>query len=723
MSAESRPMHSTTSPGANDALGLILQALRSHGKKPKRRCVNDGWAYTALCPGHSDHDPSLHIGSNPDGSAKLKCFAGCESKDVLAAVGLSARDLFRPKARSGGDISKYYVYRNAKGDVKYRVVRKDPKGFFQQRLSTDGVWLNNMQGVRRLLYRLPELVAAPADQWVFVVEGEKDTDKLATIGLVATTNAGGAGKWPTNDKALHGRRVCLVPDLDEAGLKHMNMVGARLDGHCTDLRLLELPGEDLPTGYDVWDWLTDGGDRDKLLALADEAPRFEAPAESEPSQDPLALYIPAGKVRTGKVLHYAAAKFLAETGAFTGVETEGKQPELYAYADGIWVSPGERRLGRELEPLLGADNTEHAVRQVRHHLHAKLCRARDDMGLPAGKVAVKNGLLDIRTRELRPLRPDDWALWRLPMTYDPKATCPEIEKFLGEGLPDETHRLTVYEFLGYALQPSNMRKKALIFFGPRDTGKSVLLYIAHSMFGESNDANQGIQALGTRPWATAKLYGCPVNICADLNPEVIQGVGRLKELIAGDVVSGERKFVDPFSFLCTTKFIFSANEAPSRSTDDDAFWSRWITMVLPEVVAPDDRDPDLRLKLTKPAELSGLLNLALTGLARLTTNRRFSHEPSTTETKMAWESYGKSIQRFLVAFIELDPEAPGSPQDEVYGKYVDFARKNAMAVEGKSKFTRELRKFGGSIASRRRRIKGELIYVYAGCRLRNRQSD
>ena len=49
-----------------------------------------------------------------------------------------------------------------------------------------------MQGVERVLYRLPEVLAAGE---VWVVEGEKDADSLAALGIVATCNAGGAGKW------------------------------------------------------------------------------------------------------------------------------------------------------------------------------------------------------------------------------------------------------------------------------------------------------------------------------------------------------------------------------------------------------------------------------------------------------------------------------------------------------------------------------------------------
>ena len=61
-------------------------------------------------------------------------------------------------------------------------------------------------------YRLPELLAAPADAIVLVCEGEKDADTAARYGFVATTNPGGAGKWqPELTQYFQGKqRVCVM---------------------------------------------------------------------------------------------------------------------------------------------------------------------------------------------------------------------------------------------------------------------------------------------------------------------------------------------------------------------------------------------------------------------------------------------------------------------------------------------------------------------------------
>ena len=84
-----------------------------------------------------------------------------------------------------------YDYRDQNGELIHQVVRWVPKDFRQRRPDGKGGWINDIEGVARLPYRLPEMLAAP-ESLVFIVEGEKDADRLASVGLIATTNSGGA---------------------------------------------------------------------------------------------------------------------------------------------------------------------------------------------------------------------------------------------------------------------------------------------------------------------------------------------------------------------------------------------------------------------------------------------------------------------------------------------------------------------------------------------------
>lgn len=172
-------------------------------------------------------------------------------------------------AGSSKFIAAEYDYTDERGEVLYQVCRKNPKGFFQRRPDGKGGWENNLNGVRRVLYRLPELLESDPSATVFVCEGEKDVDALRSLGLVATTNPGGAEKW-RNEYSNHLRRrhVVILPDNDESGRKYSEQVSKSLDGIVASVKVLRLPG--LPEKGDVSDWLNADGNAVRLRELASE---------------------------------------------------------------------------------------------------------------------------------------------------------------------------------------------------------------------------------------------------------------------------------------------------------------------------------------------------------------------------------------------------------------------------------------------------------------------
>ncbi len=227
----------------------------------------NGWQ--AKCPNHDDNKPSLSISKGDKKPVLIHCHAGCESDDVLKAVGLEWADIsnddFDLDAPQNGEI--YYNYHDPSGQLVYRSVRKTPKGFYQQAVRADGQWVNSMKGVTRYLYRANELIKS--DDTVFIAEGEKDVDRLRSIGLTSTTNVGGAGKWKAeyNDK-LVDRDVVILPHNDKSGLDHANKVKSSIKNVVKSVEILALL--DLPSnGGDVSDWLNNGGTKEKLLELVE----------------------------------------------------------------------------------------------------------------------------------------------------------------------------------------------------------------------------------------------------------------------------------------------------------------------------------------------------------------------------------------------------------------------------------------------------------------------
>jgi Protein of unknown function (DUF3987) len=194
---------------------------------------------------------------------------------------------------NGQKIVATYDYTDEGGNLLYQALRLEPgddgasKTFRQRRPNGRGTWIYDLKGVRRVLYRLPELLKYD-DRAVFIVEGERDVETLRKLGLVATTNAMGAGKWH-NEYAdyLKGRQVIILPDNDEPGRNHGKQVAESLVGVAASIKVVELPG--LPPKGDVSDWLAlPGNDKTKLLELADKA-KFYQPERPDAWKEPIPL--------------------------------------------------------------------------------------------------------------------------------------------------------------------------------------------------------------------------------------------------------------------------------------------------------------------------------------------------------------------------------------------------------------------------------------------------
>ena len=122
-----------------------------------------------------------------------------------------------------------------------------------------------------LPYRLPEMLAAPASEPVWICEGEKDANNVAGLGLIATTNPGGAKQWqPELAQWFKGKeRVYILEDNDDDGRKHTGLIIKALRDIVPTITVATFP--ELPKKGDVSDWLEQGGNLKLLLARAEQA--------------------------------------------------------------------------------------------------------------------------------------------------------------------------------------------------------------------------------------------------------------------------------------------------------------------------------------------------------------------------------------------------------------------------------------------------------------------
>jgi hypothetical protein len=200
---------------------------------------------------------------------------------------LQANGLNRPRnPQFGRKLKHCYPYVDETEQLLFQVVRYEPKGFAQRRPDGGGGWIWDLKNVRRVLYRLPELIEALSlEKSVFIVEGEKDVDALWALGVPATCSPQGAGKWQEEFSALlrdfPDAETFVVPDNDEPGQTHAQQICASLLRTGMNARLVQLPG--LPEHGDISTWLASGGTVDALYEIAERSPIYAA---TDPNQEP-----------------------------------------------------------------------------------------------------------------------------------------------------------------------------------------------------------------------------------------------------------------------------------------------------------------------------------------------------------------------------------------------------------------------------------------------------
>ena len=306
------------------------------------------------------------------------------------------------------------------------------------------------------------------------------------------------------------------------------------------------------------------------------------------------------------------------------------------------------------------------------------------------RLHLQNGTLMLTGRVLNPEK--EFARNRLPVSYDRTATCPLWTKNL-ERLLAADDILTLQEFFGYLLIPTNKAQTALFICGDGEEGKGAIPRVAVALLGTANQVMGKLDSVQTR-FGLAGLEGKLAFIDDDLETASFRSTGKLKELITADKpVSVERKGQDPYQATIYTRFLCCGNQFISSLYDhSDGFFRRLLLIrVRPGTkIKKEDRDADMYDKLIQ--ELPGILNWALDGLERLRKNRwNFTISARSRQLLEDQRRDACNILDFLESdFVRWGKDLQSS-SDEAYKIYVDWCRLNGDDYVKLRTFTTYLR--------------------------------
>jgi len=713
----------------NRSTGIVLEALRAHGCEPRQV----GEEIVSKCPRHPDKRPSLGLRDGCDGRAVIKCLAGCSTLEVIQALNLRMSDLFedsngRRRGRNGDrHIVATYDYLDADGQLLYQVVRMDPKDFRQRRPDGNGGWVWRLGDTPRVLYRLTELLQADSAAWVFVVEGEKDADSLATLGLVATCNPGGAGKWNklSDDSALHGRRVAIIPDRDEPGRKHAADVAMRLRNRAAEIRIVELPG----TGKDVTDWIAASGTSAELLALVEATAAADLLEPVSESQSEPAEMIPLGDrdPDTGKLVlsprrtlptaetfirefhshpdgctlrSYAGMLVAWRDNRYVPIEDESVRSQLQPWLHDALRYVQNRRTGEpELVPFESNPGTiNSAVESIRAYVHLPADTPSPswlDRGanrpLAAEILPCRSSLLHLPT--MHHLPPTPAFLTTNALDYDPNLQVPEPTQwlsFLGELFEDDLQAWDLLQdWFGYCLTGDTSQHKMLLIVGPRRSGKGTIARVLTRLVGAGNVAGPTTSSLAGQ-FGLQPLIGRSLAIVSDarFSGENIQAVIERLLCISGeDTLTIDRKHMTSVTMKLPTRFMFLTNELPRLSDASGALAGRFMMLKLTESFYGRE-DTTLTGKLC--GELPGILNWAIDGWKRLRERGLFIQPASVEDALCDMEDLSSPVGAFVRECCDIGPGLRAWV-DDLYNAWKSWCERDGrVTVTTKQTFGRDL---------------------------------
>lgn len=224
--------------------------------------------WTAKCPAHGDRHASLSIRQGKYGKVLLRCFTGCPTESILSVMALSFGDLYldadreawlqkkreaesrcpsikTPNSRKAfGPLEATYTYTDERGELVAEKQRREGKLFLWRRPQAGGGWLWKVDRASLPIYRLHEVVKASV---VLLVEGEKDADNMAKLGICATTAPNGAKSWkPEYAPLFAGKKVFIIPDSDKPGVAYAGMAGKQIAEHAKFVRIVSVwPAKDV----------------------------------------------------------------------------------------------------------------------------------------------------------------------------------------------------------------------------------------------------------------------------------------------------------------------------------------------------------------------------------------------------------------------------------------------------------------------------------------------
>jgi putative DNA primase/helicase len=603
------------------------------------------------------------------------------------------------------------------------------KCFGQAHATPTGGWINDTGDQLWPMFNLHEL---PATGTVTIHEGEKAAKAAEALGLIATTSKGGATAPSETDwSPLAGREVVIFPDNDKSGEGYADEVAgilAKLTPPAA-VRVARVPGlppkgdvADLPAGTD--DELLDA--RDIVAAAVASAAAVSRPHDLVPAAAVAPLPDGAAtianpctwndtglcrrliEVGKGRIRFVADRRLWVRwTGKHWEDDTAGNEPQRVAKAAAQAVFDemhGEGRTGQKL-PTRYATFALNAF--SRRSIDAAIALAKSEPAAEIKSAAfdadadllnVGNGILDLRTRQLRPHDPAAMLTKLAGVDYDPAATCPRWLAFVeAVTCGDQALAGFLQRSFGLALSADQSEQRLWIHHGEGSNGKGTALAVLHRVFG-TYAGPAPVEILlarrhdGDREIGVAKLAGKRLAFAQEADDGVRLSEATVKALTGSDPLTGRFLYQNNFEVMPTWHLHLAVNDRPSIRGTDHGIWRRVTLVPWLHTFGEAEKRPRAVVEAELLSEGPGILNWLLDGYHAWRTDG-LRPPAAVTAATTDYRSESDSVRAWIAdaCIVEAGAESPAS---DLFVAYRDWCRRAGDRGVSQTKFGRTLDAIG-----------------------------
>lgn len=323
-----------------------------------------------------------------------------------------------------------------------------------------------------------------------------------------------------------------------------------------------------------------------------------------------------------------------------------------------------------------------------------------DLDCDVSLFNCQNGTYNLDTNEFKKHNPNDLLSKISNAIYDPIATAPTWTNFVEEIMQGDAEKITyLQKIFGYALTADTRLETCFIFYGASSrNGKSTLVEtLLHLHGGTSGYAvsmkpetlaqkknTDSRQASGD----IARLKDCRFLNCSEIPKRMLLDISLLKTFLGRDSVTARHLHQREFEFYPHFKLFINTNYLPIV-TDDTVFASGRVNIInFDRHFASHEQDKNLKCKLKKPSELSGIFNWCIDGLKLF---MELGAEPPLSVFN-ATQAYRVNSDKVGIFFNEcMEKSDKNSKAGSVYDKYKKWCDTNGFGTENKSNFFDELK--------------------------------